>query len=114
MICEIRWGRPSACRRLASIWVCSWLISAAPSADEWRRKALECARQKNWTCAIENYTQAIRIQDDADARYNLALAYKYAGKPEAAAAEFESALKLKPKWAEAEYGLGASLYALGK
>ena len=101
-------------RTFALVCVCLPPISAASPADELRRKGLECARQKNWACAIENYTRAIGIQPDADAYYNLGLAYKYAGKPEQAATQFESALKLKPKWAEAEYALGASLYALGR
>src|SRR6516165_3957401 len=101
-------------KTFAFICISSELLPGASPADALRRKALECARLKNWACAIDNYRQAIRVEPDAETHYNLALALKYAGKPEEAVPEFESALKMKPDWAAAEYGLGASLYALHK
>ncbi len=88
--------------------------ASSPRAESFRQKALACAQQKKWTCAIENYRGAIGIEPDADGHYNLALALKYGGSLEDARAEFEAALKLRPGWAEAEYGLGATLQALGR
>ena len=49
---------------------------------------------------------------DADTHYNLALALKYAGQARGRGGRVQEALGLQPGWAEAEYGLGASLYDL--
>src|SRR6202012_2144469 len=43
---------------------------------------------------------------------DLALALKYKGEAKQAVDEFQTARRLKPKWADAEYGLGAALYVL--
>jgi tetratricopeptide (TPR) repeat protein len=84
----------------------------APQAEALRQKALACARQKNWVCAAENYRSANRLEPDADGHYNLALALKYGGRFDEAIIEFEAALSMRPAWAEAEYGLGATLHTL--
>ena len=105
--------------RIADLFVCLALGfclgvpgRAATRGDELRDQAAACAKAKNWSCAIERYRAALRLEPDADTHYNLALALKYAGQPDAATAEFEEALRLRPGWPDAEYGLGASLYDL--
>src|SRR5262249_47331291 len=50
--------------------------------------------------------------NDALTHYNLALALKYKGESRQAVDEFENALHLKSSWAEAHFGLGATLLDL--
>ena len=51
--------------------------------------------------------------DDAAAHYNRALALKHGGDARAAAAEFSEAIRIRPEWAVAHYGLGAADHDLG-
>ena len=51
-----------------------------PTAEQYRRSALEFSRQKNFDQAIENYRKALALQPgDAETHYNLALALRYKG-----------------------------------
>ena len=93
---------------------CAVPAVSASQAESFRQSGLECAKKKNWNCAVENYRSAVRLEPDADSYYNLALALKYMGKLEEASTEFEAALRLHPNWADAQYGLGACLYELRK
>src|SRR5437660_8804547 len=91
------------------------LLFAAPSsgqtAESYRQRAIELSRKKSWDEAIANYHKALAlVPNDALAHYNLALALKYKGDARQAAEEFEASLRLKPKWADAHYGLGATSY----
>src|SRR5438128_2557101 len=97
----------------ATAVVCGFPLVAAPSQPgAYTDKALACAKQKQWACAIDNYQAAAKLAPDAATCYNLGLAFKYAGRREEACEAFESALRLRPDWADAEYGLGATLYEL--
>src|SRR5207249_5671795 len=71
------------------------------------------SRAKSWDEAIATYRKALDLEpDDALTHYNLGLALKYKGDARQAAEEFEAVLRLKPKWADAHYGLGATCYDL--
>src|SRR3954447_2119009 len=85
----------------------------AQTAAGYSKAATEFARQKSWDEAIANYRKALDLEPtNSLTHYNLALALKYKGEARAAATEFQAALRLKPKWADAHYGLGASWYDL--
>ena len=85
----------------------------AQTAETYRRDATEFARQKSWDQAIASYRKALEFEpNDAPTHYNLALALKYKGEAKQAVDEFEVTLRLKPKWADAQYGLGAARYDL--
>ena len=85
----------------------------AQTAAYYRQKALESSRAKSWDEAIVNYQKALAMEpNDSLTHYDLALTLKYKGVPQQAVEEFEAALRLKSNWADAHYGLGASLYDL--
>ena len=85
----------------------------AQTAEIYRRNATEFARQQSWDQAIVSYRKALELEpNDALTHYDLALALKYKGEAKQAADEFEAALRLKPKWGDAHYGLGAAWYDL--
>src|SRR5947209_9483863 len=89
------------------------LMLAAPSiaqtAASYRRNATEFARQKSWDLAIADYRKALELEpNDPLTHYNLGLALKYKGEARGAASEFQTALRLKAKWADAHYALGAT------
>src|SRR5260370_16480471 len=85
----------------------------AQTAQSYRQRATELAREKSWDQAIASYRQALALEpNDPDTHYNLALALKYKGDGKQAAEEFEAALRLKPNWPDAHYGLGATWYDL--
>src|SRR6202043_2937236 len=85
----------------------------AQTAETYRRDATEFARQKSWDQAISSYRKVLQVEhNDALTHYDLALALKYKGEPKQAVDEFETALHLKPKWGDAQYGLGAAFYDL--
>src|SRR3954467_4624052 len=87
--------------------------ATAQTAAYYRQKALEFSRAKSWDEAIVNYQKALELEPkDALTHYDLALTFKYKGLPQQAVDEFEAALRLKMQWADAHYGLGASLYDL--
>src|SRR5580692_3557785 len=93
------------------------LVIAAPcfgqTAEKYRRAAIEFSRHQSWDEAIANYHKALELEpNDALTHYNLALALKYKGETRDALEEFESTVKLRPKWSEAHYGLGAVWYDL--
>src|SRR5215831_14820907 len=93
------------------------LFFAAPSfaqtAESYRQQAIELSRHKSWDQAIANYHKALDLApNDPLTHYNLALTLKYKGEARQAVEEFESTLRLKPKWADAHYGLGATWYDL--
>src|SRR6202158_6510848 len=76
----------------------------AQTAPDYRKRATELARVKSWDDAIANYRKALALEpNDALTHYNLALALKYKGESRQAVDEFEAALRLKPKWSDAEY-----------
>ena len=87
--------------------------SIAQTAEEYRQRAIELSRTKSWDEAIANYHKALALDDnDALTHSNLALTLKYKGDARQSVDEFEATLRLKPKWAEAHYGLGATWYDL--
>src|SRR2546423_1835079 len=89
------------------------LPGADTRAEAYRSAALAAAREKNWDLAIENYQHALLLEPgDPDTHYNLALTLKYKGAARQAVEEFKTSLQLRPKWAEARYGLGATYYDL--
>jgi len=79
------------------------------SASDYKRDALASAQKKQWDQAIVLYGKALALEPgDADTHYNLALALKYKGDPQAAIKEFREALRIKPDWSAAHFGLGAA------
>src|SRR6266700_6302231 len=85
----------------------------AQTAASYSKAATEFARQQSWDQAIADYRKALELEaNDPLTRYNLALALKYKGEARDAAVEFQAALRLKPKWADAHYALGATYYDL--
>jgi Tfp pilus assembly protein PilF len=95
------------------LWLVLALILAAPcfgqTVQSYRRAGTEFARQKSWDEAIADYRKALELEpNDPLTHYNLALALKYKGEASGAATEFQTALRLKPKWAVDHYGLGAT------
>ena len=82
----------------------------AQTAETYRRDATEFARQKSWDQAIAQLSQGIgtRAQRCHHA-LRLALALKYKGEAKQAVDEFEAALRLKPKWADAQLWTGRRL-----
>ena len=83
----------------------SLLFSAplsAQTAESYRQEALQLSRAKSWDQAALNYRKALALEpNDAVTHYNLALTLKYSGDARQAAEEFEAALRLKSKWADA-------------
>ena len=60
--------------------------------------------------AIESYKQVLKIKPDyAEAYYNMGVALKSKGNPEAAIDSYKQALKIKPNYAEAYYNMGNAL-----
>ena len=60
--------------------------------------------------AINNYKQALKIKPDyAEAYYNMGIALKDKGDPEAAIDSYKQALKIKPDYAEAYNNMGNAL-----
>jgi tetratricopeptide (TPR) repeat protein len=85
----------------------------AQTADSYRQQAIELSRNKSWDEAIASYHKALTLApNDPLTHYDLALTLKYKGDAKQAVEEFEVSLQLKPKWADAHYGLGATLYDL--
>ncbi len=65
--------------------------------------------------AIPALEAALRISaTDADALYQLGLAYQDSGQPEAALEQYQKAVRLVPNFAEAYQAMGQSYTALGK
>ncbi len=57
--------------------------------------------------AIDSYKQALKIKPDyAEAYYNMGIALKDKGDPEAAIDSYKQALKIKPDYADAYYNMG--------
>src|SRR5262245_66219351 len=83
--------------------------ASAQTAEQYRGRAVEASRAKSWDDAVANYRHALDLDpNDALTHYSLALALKYKGDSRQAVDEFESALRLRPQWAEAHFGLGAT------
>jgi len=60
--------------------------------------------------AIESYKQVLKIKPDyAEAYYNMGVALKSKGNPEAAIDSYKQALKIKPNYAEAHNNMGNAL-----
>src|SRR5262245_25453606 len=89
--------------------------SYAQTFEQYRQRAIESSRAKSWDDAIANYRRALDFEpNDALTRFNLALALKYKGHARQAVDEFESVIGLRPKWAEAHFGLGATWLELNE
>src|SRR5208337_2031849 len=89
------------------------VLSQAQTAQSYRQQATELARAKSWDDAIAAYRKALVLEpDDCLTHYDLALALNYKGETKQAVEEFETAIRLKPRWGQAHYALGASLYDL--
>src|SRR5215813_5005359 len=87
--------------------------SLAQTAEGYRQQAIKLSQKKAWDEAIANYRQAIALDpNDALTHYNLGLALKYKGNAPQAIEEFQAALRIKPKWGDAHYALGAAFYDL--
>ena len=83
------------------------------TAQLYRQQAHAFAQSKSWDEAINAYRKALELEpNDALTHYDLALALEYKGYSSQAVEEFESAIRLKPKWSDAHYGLGAVQYDL--
>ena len=55
-------------------------VTAAQSAQSYRQRAIELARNKSWDQAIASYHKALDLEpNDPDTHYNLALTLKYKG-----------------------------------
>src|SRR5215470_6390722 len=90
-------------------YLCYAGVSFPQTAQAYREQATELARAKSWDEAIAAYRKSLELEPkDSLTHYNLALALKYKGDARQAADEFESALRPKPNWADAHYGLGAT------
>src|SRR5438309_91805 len=115
---------------LIRVWLCTLCVfvlfcpaeSTAQTAASYRKRATELSRAKSWDDAISNYRNALALEpNDAVTHYDLALALKYKGETREALKEFEAAVELRPKWAdalnpndaEAQYDLGRELRAGG-
>ena len=108
--CPIRVWLPALC---LCVLVSPQRITAQTAAG-YRKQATEQARAKSWDDAIANYRSALALEpNDAVTHYDLALALKYKGDTREARKEFQAALKLRPKWADAHYGLGAVWFVVG-
>src|SRR5258708_15456872 len=84
-------------------------LLTAQTAQSYRQQAADFARSKSWDEAIAAYRKAIEISpNDSVTHYDLALVLQHTGAPRQAVEEFESAVRLKPTWAEAHYALGAA------
>src|ERR1700686_647660 len=108
-------------RYLMSVWLCALCLlvllypagTTAQTAARYRKRATELSRAKSWDDAIANYRNALALEpNDTVTHYDLALALKYNGETREALKEFEAAVELRPKWADAHYGLGAVWYDL--
>src|SRR4029077_8571990 len=87
--------------------------SFAQTAESYSQQSNELSRNKAWDQAISIYRKALALDhNDPDTHYNLALTLKYKGDTKQAVEEFEATLRLKPKWADAHYGLGATWFDL--
>src|ERR1700739_3850435 len=76
--------------------------SLAQTAEQYRQRAIELSRNKSWDEAVTSYRKALEFEpDDALTHYNLALTLKYKGNARQAVEEFETTLRLKPKWSAA-------------
>jgi tetratricopeptide (TPR) repeat protein len=85
--------------------------SLAQTAQAYREQADALARSKSWEEAIAAYRKVLELDpNDGLTQYDLAFAQKYKGDTKQAVEEFEAAIRLKPVWAEAHFGLGAALY----
>src|ERR1700741_1697766 len=85
--------------------------SFAQTAESYPQQGIELSRKKSWDEAIATYHKALDLDpNDALTHYNLALALKYKGDAKQAAEEFKKTTELRPKWADAHFGLGASRY----
>src|SRR2546425_806905 len=57
-------------------------VTAAQSAQSYRQRAIELARNKSWDQAIASYHKALDLEpNDPDTHYNLALTLKYNAYP---------------------------------
>jgi tetratricopeptide (TPR) repeat protein len=87
----------------------AWLVGSlsaprisAQTVESYRQRATELSRAKSWDDAITNYRKALELEpNDAVTHYSLALALKYKGESREALKEFQAALRLRPKWADA-------------
>src|ERR1700721_4261858 len=100
--------------RARVLFLCIFAVPCfAQTAESLRQQAIEESRQKSWDQAIANYHKALELEpNDALTHYNLALALKYKGEAKQAVDEFEAALRIKPKWNDAQYGSVAAFYDL--
>jgi tetratricopeptide (TPR) repeat protein len=70
-----------------------------PAARE--KLGLALAGQGNLPEAITNFVEVVRLRPDAQAHYNLALAFVASHRHREAVAEYEKAISLKPDWLDA-------------
>ncbi len=68
---------------------------------------------KDFQAAIEEYLSALKISDNADIRYNLALTYDLAGDIDSAVKQYRKVLKKQPDAAYALNNLGLIYYHKG-
>src|SRR5258708_36127329 len=83
------------------------------TAESYRQQGIELSRKRSWDEAIASYQKALQLApNDPVTHYNLALTLKYQGDQKQAVEEFEATLRLKTKWTDPPYALGATVYDL--
>src|ERR1700747_1893489 len=76
-------------------------LLTAQTAQTYRQQAADFARSKSWDEAIAAYRKGIAISpNDPDTHYDLAVVLQHQGASRQAVEEFETAVRLKPAWAE--------------
>ncbi|MDZ8186473.1 MAG: tetratricopeptide repeat protein [Nostoc sp. ChiSLP02] len=84
------------------------------SADTYYKEGLEKYNNKDFSGAIEDYNQAIKINPNyADAYYNQGLAHYDLGDKQAAIEDYTQAIKINPDYANAFINRGLTHYDLG-
>jgi Flp pilus assembly protein TadD len=90
------------------------LVAAVPKADDFFIRAKQKSSQKNYQSAIEDYTEAIRLNPNYYQAYNnRGSARENLGDKKGAIIDFNSALKINPNYATGYYNRGVARLNLG-
>ncbi len=89
-------------------------LLAKKTLEDWYQSAAEKFNAGDYAGAVEDLTQAIKMEPRmASSYYNRGLAYYELGQKEKAIADYQKTVKLKPNFAEAYINMGAARYELG-